>query len=524
MTLTPPAAPGSDSGSEHPSRLSIGVLIVTPVVVFIVLTVVTMMGIGFLSLMSAMGHGQLTDEEARPYWIAGGLITLAATVITSRFLERRVLGRPAERTPSVRRLAWKARLTSAGLALAIVILGPMALREASFRGNASAARGADGPARFGAISKLGGRQTPRAYETLHGIAADTRDDPHARAEALVAMSFYSEAAPAIIAFAGDPDPVVRAGVGRALLMFAGDPQAWATIEKLSRDETLLVREQMAEAVAGSTRGPLPEEKRAALLRDITKSDSPGAALSAARGLGAAGYDTAWQTLMEEGHLDGTRIDAIRVLGTVKDPRALPMLRSIVLGTAGPRFLAPDWEQRYRDVAAEAIYGIMSAEPDGEEWVAYANEYPALDDLRQLVRAQKTYAEVTRFFDARLSCLELPSSCVAWPDPDESLLRPLIATGLPRRGYTRRLIPGPPVSPDQIASAKASRSSVTTFAVVATPDVPGVTGIRAFCGDDTGAICYTRDGRAPDARNGRCPGTPADVPGSPSSPRVCLVSR
>jgi hypothetical protein len=66
--------------------------------------------------------------------------------------------------------------------------------------------------------------------------------------------------------------------------------------------------------------------------------------------------------------------------------------------------------------------------------------------------------------------------------------------------------------------------VTTFAVVAAPEIPGVTGIRAFCGDDTGAICYTRDGRAPDARNGRCPATPTDMPGSRTSPRVCLVSR
>ena len=524
MTLTPPAAPGSDSGSDRPSRLSIGVLIVAPAFVFIGLTVATVMGVALLSFMSAMGHGQLTREEAIPFWIGGAIVTIAGTVLTTWFLERRVLGRRAERAASLHRLAWKVRIISAGLTLAILVLGPMAGREVSFLGNESAARGAGGPARFAAISKLGGRQTPRAYQTLHDIAANTNDDPYARAEALVAMSFYADAAPAIIAFAGDPDPIVRAGVGRALLMFASDAQAWATIEKLSRDDTLLVREQMAEAVAGSQRGPLPAEKRTALLREITNSDSPGAALSAAKGLGAAGYDTAWQTLMDEGHLDGTRLDAIRILGSVKDPRALPMLRSIVHGTAGPRFLAPEWEERYRDVAAEAIYGIMSAEPDGEEWVAYANEYPALDDLRQLMRAQKTYAEVTRFFDARLSCLELPGSCVAWPDPDESLLRPLIATGLPRRGYTRRLIPGLPVSPDQIASAKASRSSVTTFAVVATPDVPGVTGIRAFCGDDTGAICYTRDGRAPDARNGRCPATPPDVAGSPASPRACLVSR
>jgi hypothetical protein len=492
--------------------------------VFIGLTVATVGGIGFLSFMSAMGHGSLTDEEARPYWIAGAIITIGATVLASRFLERQVLGRPADRAPSLRRLAWKARVVSAVLAIAILVLGPMAAREASFLGNASAARGVDGTARFGAISTLGSRQTPRAYQTLHAIAADTRDDPYARAEALVAMSFYGDAAPAIIAFAGDPDPIVRAGVGRALLMFAGDAQAWATIEKLARDETLLVREQMAEAVAGSQRGPLPEEKRAALLREIAKSDSPGAALSAARGLGAAGYDTAWQTLMDESHLDGTRVDAIRVLGSVKDPRALPLLRSIVHGTAGPRFLAPDWEGRYRDVAAEAIYGIMSAQPDGDEWVAYANEYPALDDLQQLMKAQRDYAAVNTFFDARLACLELPVTCIAGYDPDLSFLRPLIAAGLPRRGYTRRLIPGPPVSPDQIASAKASRSSVTTFAVVATPDVPGVTGIRAFCGDDTGAICYTRDGRGPDARNGRCPVTPPDVPGSPTSPRVCLVSR
>ena len=521
MTLTPPPAPANDPGSDRPSRLSLAVLVVIPVFMFIVLTVATLMSIGMVALLSAMGHGSLTKEKAVPYWIGGGIITLAGTGLTSRFLERRVLGRPAERTAPLRRLAWQARLVSAALAIAILVFGPMALREVSFLGNASAARGAEDSTRFGAISTLGQRQTPRAYQTLHGIATNTADDPYARAEAIVAMSLYADATPAIIALAGDPDPIVREGAGRALLRFAGDAQAWAAIEKLARDETLLVRERMAEALAGPQFQSMPEEQRTALLREITKSDSPAAALSAARGLGAAGYDTAWQTLMDESRLDGTRLDAIRVLGSVKDPRALPMLRSIVHGTAGSRFLGPDWEDQYRNVAAEAIYAILSGQPDGEEWTAYANEYAALDDLQQVMKAQRDYTAVNGFFDARLACLELPAPCINDPDPDLSFLRPLLAAGLPRRGYTRRLVPGPPVPADQIAARKASRTSVTTFAVIATPEVPGVTGIRAFCGDDTGAMCYTRDGRAPSVLNGRCPAAATEAP---RSPRVCLVTR
>jgi hypothetical protein len=45
----------------------------------------------------------------------------------------------------------------------------------------------------------------------------------------------------------------------------------------------------------------------------------------------------------------------------------------------------------------------------------------------------------------------------------------------------------------------------TFAYVAVPILPGRTGFRGFCGDDSGRICVTEDGTTPPLREGRCGG-------------------
>ena len=509
--------------STRPSRLQLAVLVIVPVVVFGALAVGTLMFIGTVAMLSAMGHGSLTAEEARPYWIAGAMLTIGGTVLASRFLEWRILGRKAERTPVQTRVARNTRIAWACLSIALVVSTPLTWSETTFRLQASRASSQAGDDRFGAIHYLGQRRSARAYAVLHRIAADGRDDGYARAQALLAMSFYSNALPDIAALASDPEPHVRAGAGAALLNFADDPQAWALIEQLTRDEVLLVREQMAQAIAQSRVSSISEEKRSSLLKEIAQSDSPGAALSASRVLGADGYDTAWKTLTEGTHLDGTRVEAIKVLGSLQDARALPLLRRIVFGTAGELYLQPDSEDQYRNAANEAILSIMTRHQDGEEWVAYSNEYAARNDLQQVLEAQRQYSRTTGFFDGRLACLELPSLCVAGHDPDTSLIGPALASGMTRRGYTRRLIAGPPAQRHEIAAKNASSTSVTAFAFLVVPEVPSVSGIRAYCGDDTGTICYTRDGRTPPVANGRCRAT--DVPaGVPGTPRVCQGSR
>ena len=68
-----------------------------------------------------------------------------------------------------------------------------------------------------------------------------------------------------------------------------------------------------------------------------------------------------------------------------------------------------------------------------------------------------------------------------------------------KGYLRSFHPGPPV---ETAQTKVSPTSLMAFAYVATPAVPGKTGVRTFCGDATGRICYAMGAVVPEA--GFCP--------------------
>lgn len=122
-----------------------------------------------------------------------------------------------------------------------------------------------------------------------------------------------------------------------------------------------------------------------------------------------------------------------------------------------------------------------------------------------MRAQFRYREENGFFEGSLDCLETPSECLPrYPRRDESLLRPALVALPSRKGYIRRFVRGETVAPEEIRSASASPTSVRTWAYVASPERPGETGVRGFCGDDTGRICFTADGSSPKVENGRCP--------------------
>jgi hypothetical protein len=74
----------------------------------------------------------------------------------------------------------------------------------------------------------------------------------------------------------------------------------------------------------------------------------------------------------------------------------------------------------------------------------------------------------------------------------------------RRVGARRFHPGPSLTAEEAAQAKASPSSIRGFAYVAVPEKVGETGVRAFCGDDRGVFCFTRTGVMPEIKDGRCP--------------------
>jgi hypothetical protein len=118
--------------------------------------------------------------------------------------------------------------------------------------------------------------------------------------------------------------------------------------------------------------------------------------------------------------------------------------------------------------------------------------------------QRTYASANGSFFDEIACLLEPAKCIPGFAADGApFLDPTYAWLEPRLGYVRKFHPGPRADPAAIAKAKASPGSLRAFAFTATPQKPGVTGGRAFCGDSSGRMCVTADGREPPVRDGRC---------------------
>jgi len=131
------------------------------------------------------------------------------------------------------------------------------------------------------------------------------------------------------------------------------------------------------------------------------------------------------------------------------------------------------------------------------------EAPWIGDTRTVISAQTAYAAANGgFYDGRLQCLSEPSTCIPGYTRDAPIfLDPALGSLQTKSGYKRFLYPGPPASRDDIASAKASPTSVRGFAYVA---APADAGRRAFCGDASGIVCFTPNGTMPKIEDGRCP--------------------
>lgn len=133
----------------------------------------------------------------------------------------------------------------------------------------------------------------------------------------------------------------------------------------------------------------------------------------------------------------------------------------------------------------------------------ANESATIGDVRTVIAGEAAYASQNNGYYDTLECLGAPTNCLpGHTGPvflDASLAH---ATVLPKNGYTRTLHLGPPPDPD--GPAPKSPSSVRSYAYVAVPAQQGQTGVRAFCGDDTGRVCYWRDGVPTEIVDGQCP--------------------
>ena len=148
------------------------------------------------------------------------------------------------------------------------------------------------------------------------------------------------------------------------------------------------------------------------------------------------------------------------------------------------------------VAAIAIPSLLRARVS-------ANEAAAIGDVRTVISAEAAYQRVNGgFYEGRLACLASPAACLpGYPASGSRFVEAALAAEGARYGYEGRLEAGAPAAADP---ARSSPTSVVTYAYVLRPVQPGQTGVRSFCGDSTGVICFRSDGADIPAAGGSCP--------------------
>jgi hypothetical protein len=143
----------------------------------------------------------------------------------------------------------------------------------------------------------------------------------------------------------------------------------------------------------------------------------------------------------------------------------------------------------------------------------ANEDAAIGDLRTIISAETTYAALANgnYYDTLLACVARPQSCCPgyanqmrsipeWDADTPGFISAELAAKPVRYGYKRELHPGVAAP----FNTQISESSVVGFALVLVPVTPGLTGNRAFCGDESGMVRFAADGRMPPIVDGKCP--------------------
>ena len=149
------------------------------------------------------------------------------------------------------------------------------------------------------------------------------------------------------------------------------------------------------------------------------------------------------------------------------------------------------------IAAIAIPSLLRARVS-------ANESATIGDVRTVISAQAAYASANSGFYDTFECLHTPEPCIPdYPATGAVFLDSSLASASDKSGYRRTFHPGPPAPPEVVALGKVSPSSLTLWAYVAVPITPNQTGVRGFCGDSTGRICFTRDGSEPPVEGGLC---------------------
>jgi hypothetical protein len=171
-------------------------------------------------------------------------------------------------------------------------------------------------------------------------------------------------------------------------------------------------------------------------------------------------------------------------------RAVVFAESVAAESANPPreklfFSADGWVLPYRLVtgkpADELLTGLQGARRSGNEMMAKA-------DTRTLISAQAAFAMDNGDRYGSLACLAAPKDCnPAHSGPEYVSTK--VASLADRNGYRRRFYLGP---------------KGNGYVFTSVPLQPGVTGVRGFCGDHSGRLCFTPDGSEPDVKDGFCP--------------------
>jgi len=140
------------------------------------------------------------------------------------------------------------------------------------------------------------------------------------------------------------------------------------------------------------------------------------------------------------------------------------------------------------IAAIAIPSLLRARIS-------ANESAAIGDVRTVISGQANYAGANAgMYESKFCCMAQRGGCIGTPPSNApTFLDSQIAALIPKGGYTRAVVFGPP---PPMFPAGSSPFSVVGFAYTATPVSIGQTGVRGFAGDASGVVCFSENGTAP----------------------------
>jgi type IV pilus assembly protein PilA len=133
----------------------------------------------------------------------------------------------------------------------------------------------------------------------------------------------------------------------------------------------------------------------------------------------------------------------------------------------------------------------------------ANEAATIGDIRTIITWEMTYQAANGGFFDKPECLQAPGNCIPKYTGPPALLDGTLAHLQPKSGYRRSFFPGLTLPPEVAVEKGVSPTSLQSWAYVAAPISQNQTGVRAFCGDSTGRLCYTLGG-PPEPVDGQCP--------------------